>query len=64
MEKMYTSPMKIRLTAYLKNNIILVEEQNGFRKNSKTIDTFVAFLHFQKAFHWVNRDCLKKKCEW
>ena len=22
------------------------------------IDTFVAFIDFQKAFDWVNRDCL------
>ena len=74
--KMYTALLNNRLTAYLESNNILVEEQNGFRKNrsttehiftltsilderlSKNIDTFVAFIDFQKAFDWVNRDCL------
>ena len=25
---------------------------------SKNKDTFVSFIDFQKAFDWVNRDCL------
>ena len=75
-EKMYTSLLNNRLIAYLESSNILVEEQNGCRKNrsttehiftltlivdvrlSKNIDTFVEFMDFQKAFDWVNRDCL------
>ena len=36
--KMYTALLNNRLTAYLESNNILVEEQNGFKKNRSTTE--------------------------
>ncbi len=67
---------------YLEFLDLLVDEQNGFRKNQSCADhiyaltsavqnrlsvdqrTFTAFIDFQKAFDWVDRDLLFYKLLW
>ena len=71
--KVFSSILNNRLTDYLENNDILVEEQNGFRKNRSYEDhvltlnsviqnrnsTFVTFIDSHKAFDTVDRDLLE-----
>lgn len=71
--KMYSSILNHRLVSYLEDNNLLVDEQNGFRRERSCADhvftlnsiiqnrkeTFVAFIDLQKAFDTVDRDLLK-----
>lgn len=71
--KMYSSILNNRLVSYLEDNSLLVDEQNGFRRERSCADhvftlnsivqnrkeTFVAFIDLQKAFDTVDRDLLK-----
>lgn len=71
--KAYSSVLNNRLTAYLEDNELLVDEQNGFRKDRNCEDhvftlnsliqnrdtTFVTFIDLQKAFDTVDRDLLQ-----
>lgn len=61
------------MVSYLEDNNLLVDEQNGFRRERSCADhvftlnsiiqnrkeTFVAFIDLQKAFDKVDRDLLK-----
>jgi hypothetical protein len=72
--KTYTGILNARISSYLENNGILVDEQAGFRQNRSTVDqlfilteaiinrrpkpTFVAFIDITKAYDRVWRDGL------
>ena len=71
--KMYSSVLNNRLISYLEDNNLLVDEQNGFRRDRSCADhvftlnsivqnrkeTFVAFIDLQKAFDTVDRNLLR-----
>ena len=75
MAKIYSSVLNNRLLAYLENQELLVDEQNGFRKNRSCLDhvftlnsvtqntnsSFVAFIDLQKAFDSIDREMLEYK---
>ena len=73
---MYSKLLNTRLHKYLDENNILVNEQNGFRASRSCIDriytlctnrklleqdTCLAFIDFQKAFDYVERNFLLYK---
>ena len=77
--KIYTSVLNTRLSSFVEEENLVVNEQNGFRQNRSCIDhifvlhnilrirnllkvqTFCAFVEFQKAFDYVDREFLLYK---
>lgn len=71
--KIYSYVLNNRLLTYLENQELLVDEQNGFRKDRSCLDhvftlnsvtqntnsSFVAFIDLQKAFDSVDRELLE-----
>ena len=73
--KIYTSVLNTRLSSFVEEENLVVNEQNGFRQNRSCIyifvlhniprirnlikvQTFCAFIDFQKAFDYVDREFL------
>lgn len=71
--KIFSSVLNNRLMVYLEDNELLVDEQNGFRRQRSCLDhifslnsviqnnnsTFVTFIDLQKAFDTVDRELLQ-----
>ena len=72
MYKLYSSVINNRLSKWVENSDILVDEQNGFRKKQSTIDylssltnlietrnkLYIVLLLIKKAYDSVNREPL------
>ncbi len=75
MSKLYSAFINKRLTNYLEENILLADEQNGFRKNRSCEDhvytlnsvvrnnpsVFAAYIDLRKCFDFIDRDMMLYK---